>query len=160
MPDVLGDAAGWPALRSARRLPARLGAGVIVLALITIAPAIYLVLTSLTPLNLTLPDTAWDFSAPLGNYLDLLEDPRFSRSVWVQVKLSVATVALQLLVGLGVALLLNGGTRDPRLRALGLPHSDGAAADRRRHRLAGHVRRRHQPVPSASWPASACRSAR
>ena len=71
-------------------------------------------LTSLTPLNLTLPDTAWDFSTPLGNYLDLLEDPRFTRSVWVQVKLSVATVVLQLLMGLGVALLLNGGTRDPR----------------------------------------------
>ena len=65
----------------------------LVLALITIAPAIYLVLTSLTPLNLTLPDTAWDFSTPAGNYLDLLEDPRFTRSVWVQVKLSVATVA-------------------------------------------------------------------
>ena len=42
-----------------------------VLAVITIAPAIYLVLTSLTPLNLTLPDTAWDFSTPAGNYLDL-----------------------------------------------------------------------------------------
>ena len=67
-------------------------------------------LTSLTPLNLTLPDTAWDFSTPLGNYLDLLDDPRFSRSVWVQVKLSVATVAVQLLMGLGVALLLNGDT--------------------------------------------------
>ena len=47
----------------------------VVLAVITIAPAIYLVLTSLTPLNLTLPDTAWDFSDPAGNYLDLSEDP-------------------------------------------------------------------------------------
>jgi multiple sugar transport system permease protein len=84
---------------------------VLVLAVITIAPAIYLVLTSLTPLNLTLPGTAWDFSAPAGNYLDLAEDPRFTRSVWIQVKLSVATVFLQLLVGLGVALLLNGSSR-------------------------------------------------
>ena len=83
----------------------------VVLAAITIAPAIFLVLTSLTPLNLTLPDTAWDFSTPAGNYIDLFEDPRFTRSVWVQVKLSVATVVLQLLIGLGVALLLNGGTR-------------------------------------------------
>jgi len=31
--------------------------------------------------------------------------------VWVQVKLSLATVIFQLLAGLGVALLLNGGTR-------------------------------------------------
>ena len=82
-----------------------------VLAAITIAPGIYLVLTSLTPLNLTLPDTAWDFSSPQANYIDLLEDPRFSHSVWIQVKLSVATVILQLAMGLGVALLLNSKTR-------------------------------------------------
>ena len=87
-----------------------LAPALIVLALITIAPAIYLVLTSLTPLNLTLPDTAWDFSAPLNNYVELFEDPRFSRSAWVQVKLSVATVAVQLAMGLGIALLLNGDT--------------------------------------------------
>ena len=88
-----------------------LAPALIVLAAITAAPAIFLVITSLTPLNLTLPDTAWDFSTPAGNYIELFEDARFSHSVWVQVKLSVATVILQLLVGLGVALLLNGGTR-------------------------------------------------
>ena len=120
---------------------------VLVLAVTTIAPAIYLVATSLTPLNLTLPDTAWDFSAPAGNYLDLAEDPRFTRSVWIQVKLSVATVFLQLLVGLGVAFLFNGAAVYVRC-PLGLPHPDGAAAHRRRHPMAGHVRRRHQPLPS------------
>jgi multiple sugar transport system permease protein len=101
---------GWDAQR---RLAFRMGLApaLVVLAIITIAPAIYLVLTSLTPLNLTLPDSAWDFSTPLANYTDLLEDPRFSRSAWVQVKLSVATVISQLLIGLGVALLLNGGGR-------------------------------------------------
>ena len=137
---------GWVAHRQ-RSFLLGMAPALVVLALITIAPAIYLVLTSLTPLNLTLPDTAWDFSTPAGNYIDLFEDPRFTRSVWVQVKLSVATVILQLLVGLGVALLLNGGTRIRELRALGLPHPDGAAADRRRHPLAGDVARRHQPVP-------------
>lgn len=101
---------GWAAQRrSAFRLG--LAPALVVLAIITIAPAIYLVLTSLTPLNLTLPDSAWDFSTPMGNYTDLWEDPRFSRSVWVQIKLSVATVIAQLLIGLGVALLLNGGSR-------------------------------------------------
>ena len=137
---------GWAAQRQ-RSFLLGIVPALIVLAVITIAPAIYLVLTSLTPLNLTLPDTAWDFSNPAGNYIDLLDDPRFTRSVWVQVKLSVATVALQLLIGLGVALLLNGDTPHPRVRALGLPHPDGAAADRRRHPVAGHVRRRHQSVP-------------
>ena len=100
---------GWAAQRrNAFRIG--LAPALLVLAVITIAPAIYLVLTSLTPLNLTLPDTAWDFSTPLGNYTDLWDDPRFITSVWVQVKLSVATVILQLALGLGVALLLNGDT--------------------------------------------------
>jgi multiple sugar transport system permease protein len=100
---------GWVAYRQ-RSLLLGLAPALLVLAAITIAPAIFLVLTSLTPLNLTLPDTAWDFGNPAGNYIDLFEDSRFTHSVWVQVKLSVATVILQLLIGLGVALLLNGGT--------------------------------------------------
>ena len=86
-----------------------LAPALIVLALVTIGPAGYLVLTSLTPLNLTMPNTAWDFSGPHYNYLDLWEDERFHASAWIQVKLSVATVTLQLLAGLGVALLLNHG---------------------------------------------------
>lgn len=81
-----------------------------VLALLTLAPGLLLFVTSLTPLNLTMPNTAWDFSAPLSNYTDLIEDPRFVRSVWLQVQLSAATVVLQLLVGLGIALLLNRPT--------------------------------------------------
>jgi multiple sugar transport system permease protein len=81
-----------------------------VLALITIVPGFFLVVTSLTPLNLTMPGTAWDFSQPLLNYIDLLEDPRFTNSVWIQVKLSVATVVAQIAIGLALALLLNGGT--------------------------------------------------
>ena len=109
---------GWAVeRRSAFRLG--LAPALVVLALITIAPAIYLVLTSLTPLNLTLPDSAWDFSTPLANYTDLIEDPRFTRSAWVQVKLSVATVVSQLLIGLGVALLLNGGGRIRQLARSG-----------------------------------------
>jgi multiple sugar transport system permease protein len=114
-------------MRSGRRTLRRheafrlgLAPALIVLALITIAPAAFLVLTSLTPLNLTMPDTAWDFSAPLGNYLDLLDDPRLTRSAWVQVKLSVATVAVQLLTGLGIALLLEADTRIRRFARTGL----------------------------------------
>jgi multiple sugar transport system permease protein len=101
---------GWVAQRQ-RSFLLGLTPALVVLCAITIVPAIFLVLTSLTQLNLALPDTAWDFSNPAGNYIELFEDPRFSRSVWVQVKLSLATVVAQLLIGLGVALLLNGGTR-------------------------------------------------
>ena len=83
----------------------------VVLAAITIAPALYLLVVSLTPLNLTMPQTAWNFSRPLDNYLQLPADERFVNSVWVQVKLSVLTVGLQLLAGLAVALILNTHSR-------------------------------------------------
>jgi len=78
-----------------------------VLALITLLPALYLLATSFTPLNLTRPETQWDFSEPLVNYGHLIDDERLVNSVWVQIKLSFWTVVLQLAIGLGVALLLN-----------------------------------------------------
>jgi multiple sugar transport system permease protein len=105
--------------RRRRAFMAGLAPALIVLGAITIAPAVYLFTVSLTPLNLTMPQTAWDFSEPHYNYIDLLEDPRFTNSVWIQTKLSVATVLLQLLAGLGVALLLNGDTRVRRLARSG-----------------------------------------
>ncbi len=77
------------------------------LAVVTLAPALFLLVTSLTPLSLTRPETARDFSRPLVNYALLIEDTRFWNSVWVQTKLSAATVLLQLAGGLGLALLLN-----------------------------------------------------
>jgi multiple sugar transport system permease protein len=82
-----------------------------VLALITLLPSLYLLITSFTPLNLTRPETAWDFSQPFDNYRQLLSDTRLHNSVWVQIKLSFWTVLLQLLIGLGLALLLNLRTR-------------------------------------------------
>ena len=104
----MAAALGWSARRK-RAFMLGLAPALVVLATVTIAPAGYLVLTSLTPLNLTMPGTAWDFSGPHYNYLDLWEDERFHDSAWIQVKLSFATVTLQLLAGLGVALLLNHG---------------------------------------------------
>ena len=88
-----------------------LAPALLVLTVITLGPALYLVVTSLTPLNLVNPLSAFDFSHPLGNYQDALTDSRFLNSVWVQVELSVATVVLQLAAGLGVALLLNADSR-------------------------------------------------
>jgi multiple sugar transport system permease protein len=82
-----------------------------VLALITLLPSLYLLVTSFTPLNLTRPETQWDFSQPVANYRLLLTDERLHNSVWVQIKLSFWTVTLQLLIGLGLALLLNMRSR-------------------------------------------------
>jgi multiple sugar transport system permease protein len=78
-----------------------------VLAVITLLPSLYLLVTSFTPLSLTRPETLWDFSQPWENYRQLLADARFHNSVWVQVKLSFWTVAFQLLIGVALALLLN-----------------------------------------------------
>jgi multiple sugar transport system permease protein len=88
----------------------------VVLVLVTILPLIYLVVTSLTPLDMTNPESRrW---AGLTNYRELTGDARFWNSVWVQVRLSFWTVSLQLALGLGIALLLNG-----RLRLLELVRS-------------------------------------
>jgi multiple sugar transport system permease protein len=70
-------------------------------------PALYLVITSLTPLMPVNPDPAFDFSDPAGNYEAILVTGEFCRSVWVQIELSVVTVGTQLAAGLGLALLLD-----------------------------------------------------
>jgi multiple sugar transport system permease protein len=78
-----------------------------VLMVVTLLPTLYLIATSFTPLNLTLPATAWDFHQPLINYQLLLEDGRLHDSLWTQAKLSFWTVGLQLILGFLFALLLN-----------------------------------------------------
>lgn len=95
----------------ARAFAAGLAPALAVLAVITLGPTAYLLFTSLTPLDPVHPQSAFDFSDPFGNYHALFGDSRFLNSVWVQTKLSVATVGLQLAIGLGVALLLNAGSR-------------------------------------------------
>ncbi len=102
--------AGWQRQR-ARAFALGLAPALFVLASITLGPTVYLLATSLTPANPVHPQSLVDFSNPAGNYTALLADPRFLNSLWVQAKLSVATVALQLGVGLGVALLLNARSR-------------------------------------------------
>ena len=82
-----------------------------VLAVVTIVPFLFLFSTSLTPLNLARPTTWWDFSTPLANFVELLDDHRFLNSLGVQLRLSVFTVGFQLLLGLAAALLLNSHLR-------------------------------------------------
>ena len=88
-----------------------LAPSLIVLFLIAGLPAIYLIVVSFTPFQLTEPGSATDFSSPLRNYQLLPGDPRFVNSLWVQAKLSVCGVALQVLLGMLLALLLNVPSR-------------------------------------------------
>jgi multiple sugar transport system permease protein len=88
-----------------------LSPALLVLAVVTLAPFAFLLLTSLTPLNLARPATWWDLSRPLANFVELPGDGRFLNSLGVQLRLSVFTVVAQLLLGLGAALLLNRDSR-------------------------------------------------
>ena len=101
---------GWSRQR-ARAFAWGLLPALFVLAAITLGPTLYLIVTSLTPANPVHPHSLTDFSDPAGNYRALMTDARFLNSLWVQLQLSAATVALQLAIGLGVALLLNARSR-------------------------------------------------
>lgn len=101
---------GWEAERR-RAFLAGLSPSLAVLLLITLVPAAALVVASFTPLSLTDPAASFRFDDPLVNYRQLLHDERFLASMVVQLKLSTSSVALQLLAGLGLALLLNGKSR-------------------------------------------------
>ena len=100
----------WQAQRR-RALLAGLSPSLAVLVLITLLPAIALVVAGFTPLSLTNPAATFRFDDPLVNYRQLLHDDRFLHSIAVQLKLSASSVLLQLGVGLGLALLLNGKSR-------------------------------------------------
>lgn len=70
-------------------------------------PTAFLLITSLTPGALVNPGSLADFSEPLRNYKLLGSDERFIGSLYVQARLSLYTVVLQVLLGTGLALLVN-----------------------------------------------------
>ncbi|BEP57208.1 MULTISPECIES: carbohydrate ABC transporter permease [unclassified Variovorax] len=104
------SAPGWQAERR-RAFLLGLSPSLTVLLVITLVPAVALLVASFTPLSLTDPAATFRFDDPLVNYRQLLHDNRFLGSIAVQFKLSASSVVLQLLVGLGLALLLNGKSR-------------------------------------------------
>ena len=103
------------ASRSRSRLPAGaflLPAGLLSLLLIAL-PLLGLLSVSLFDWKLTQPGN-WRFVG-LGNYLRLMEDGHFWRSMATTALFVIESVALQLLAGIGIALLFNH-----RLPGLGL----------------------------------------
>ncbi len=90
---------------------AALAPSLVVLAAVAGLPALYLLVVSLTPFQLANPGSVSDFSAPLRNYALLPGDPRFVNSLLVQAKLSFWSVLLQVILGTGLALLLNVKSR-------------------------------------------------
>jgi multiple sugar transport system permease protein len=106
---VPAAARGW-AREQRRALRWGLAPALLLLAAVTLAPAVWLIVASLTPLSPAQPGS-FEFSEPWQNYQQAFTEPEFVRSVWVQVKLSAVTVISQLLVGLGIALLLDKPSR-------------------------------------------------
>jgi multiple sugar transport system permease protein len=80
-----------------------LAPAVIVLAALTIYPTIYAIYISLFSFR----GGQRDAFAGLGNYINLLSDGQFWNSIWVVVRFTVVAVALELLLGLALALFLN-----------------------------------------------------
>jgi multiple sugar transport system permease protein len=103
-----GERAGWTRQRE-RTYVAYAVPALVILFIVTIVPTLFLFGTSLTNLNPSRPGTLRFIG--LQNYLLLLQQDRFWNSIWVQVRLSFWTVSLQLLIGLGIALLLNSRLR-------------------------------------------------
>jgi multiple sugar transport system permease protein len=83
----------------------------ILLGAITMLPMLFLLVTSFTPMNLTRPGSAFDFSSPLQNYASMVHDERFVNSLYVQFKLSFWSVSSQMVVGVLFALMLNSRAR-------------------------------------------------
>jgi multiple sugar transport system permease protein len=88
-----------------------LAPSLVILFVIAALPALYLLVTSLTPFQLLNPGSSTDFSAPLRNYRLLPNDPRFINSLIVQAKLSFWGVLFQVLLGMLLALLLHTQSR-------------------------------------------------
>ncbi|ESH88076.1 ABC transporter permease [Cupriavidus sp. HPC(L)] len=103
-------APGWEVERR-RAFLFGLAPSLLILGAITLVPAATLLVISLTPLNLLDPVGTFRFDDPLVNYRQLLDDPRFLGSLWVQLRLSLSSVTLQLVLGLAIALLLNANSR-------------------------------------------------
>lgn len=81
----------------------------LVLFVVVVAPLAYLIATSFTPLNLTIPNT-FVFRGLL-NYRQAFESEAFWSSLRVQAELSLFTIVLQSILGVSFALLLNSRAR-------------------------------------------------
>ena len=77
------------------------------LLLIAGLPMAFLLVTSLTPGALVNPASLTDFAEPLRNYRLLASDDRFVGSLWVQARLSLYSVTMQVVLGTALALLVH-----------------------------------------------------
>ena len=81
---------------------------VIALTILLLAPTATLLAVSLTDMELGGPSLHW---IGLGNYAELLDDPGFRNAMRNTLVYVASVLPLSVLLGLGIALLIEGGTR-------------------------------------------------
>ena len=91
-----------------------LGPAVVVLLLTTTAPLVYLAWSSLQRIDLAMPWMS-GFAGP-GNYAKMGGDPRFWNSLALTAIYTASTVALQVVIGLSLALLVTSIPRGQGMR--------------------------------------------
>ena len=85
----------------------------LLMAAVAAIPYAYMLYISLTRYNLVVPGS--ETFDGLTNYAKMVRDPDFLNSVWVQLQMSAGNVGLQVIFGVGIAVLLNA-----RLRGVGV----------------------------------------
>jgi trehalose/maltose transport system permease protein len=83
-----------------------LAPSLIVVALVALIPLIQTIAQSFT--NARLASERPVAFVGLNNYINLLQDTDFLRSIWVTVQFTVLTVVFEFILGLGIAMVVNG----------------------------------------------------
>jgi multiple sugar transport system permease protein len=79
----------------------------LLIALVAVYPILYAIWLSLHEYSLIEEGLSrWASPAGFGNYIDAFEDPEFRKSVYVTLIFSVASVALETVIGLAMALIM------------------------------------------------------
>jgi multiple sugar transport system permease protein len=79
----------------------------LLIALVAVYPILYAIWLSLHEYSLIEAGLSrWASPAGFGNYIDAFEDPEFRKSVYVTLIFSVASVTLETLIGLAMALIM------------------------------------------------------
>ena len=86
----------------------------IVLSFITLAPLLYTVYLSFTRYSLSVPGSEHMF-AGFDNYIRVFQDKEAADSLWVTIKFVIFSVAVQTVVGFGIAMIINSLGKGQRL---------------------------------------------
>src|SRR5687768_13517434 len=113
MADAASVPAGTPMRRRSRGIPERRLAwfmtapSILLIALVAVWPIIYAIWLSMHEYSLVSAGLSrWASPAGLGNYIDAFGEPDFRSAVFVTLVFTVASVALETVIGLAMAMIM------------------------------------------------------